>query len=99
LELSTESACMTMKMVEEVVCAKDARSRKSVPSNSTKGNEFKVEDETTGLSLAEDCKRSLFCPEMSFQMAIFPVSKIMDAESLASSQSKRLPRHTGVKEL
>lgn len=61
---------MTMNMVEAVVCAKDASSRKSVPSNSTKGNEFKVEDETTGLLLAVACATSLSCPEISLQVAI-----------------------------
>jgi hypothetical protein len=88
-----------MKMVDAVVWAKEASSRKSVPSNSTNGNEFNVEDETTGLSAAEDCATSLSSPEMSFHLEILPVSKIMDAESFALSQSKRSPRQTGVKEL
>jgi len=97
--LSTVVGSKTIKKVESAENAKFDFSKKSLPSNSTKGNEFKVEEEITGLSVAEDCERSLFCPEISFQIDILPVSKMMDAESLASSQSKRLPRHTGVKEL
>lgn len=95
----TVSASNTMNQVAAVGWAKVDRLRNSVPSNSTKGKELRVELETEGRALAVSCSRSLSAPEMSLHFEMAPEVSTMEAEWFASSQRKRLPRQTGEKRL
>lgn len=63
--LTTASAFITMKIVFLDECPKELFSKYSVPSNSIKGKEFKVEEETVGRSLAVDWSKSLSWPDIS----------------------------------